>query len=113
RILTQESCGSTLRSLEGGRKARRETDTGLEVLYHCGGRRPQLGERRERHGEPPQELAGAAEPLTSRSTSERQSPREGVWGVVGISGTDRAQRRRRVPCAPPGGQRGEARRSVH
>jgi hypothetical protein len=30
--------------------------------------------------------------------------------VTGTSGTGRAQRRRCLPCAPPGGQRGEARR---
>jgi hypothetical protein len=32
--------------------------------------------------------------------------------VRGSSGTGRAQRRRCLPCVPPGGQRGEARRSV-
>jgi hypothetical protein len=80
RVLTQESCGSTLRSLEGGRKARGETDAGRAVLCHCSGRRSQSGERRERRGEPPQEPAGVAQSRTFRSGCDPQSPLEGVEG---------------------------------
>jgi hypothetical protein len=41
-----------------------------------------------------------------------RTPSCGGWRVTGTSGTGRAQRRRCLPCAPPGGQRGKARRSV-
>ena len=50
RALTQESCGSTLRSLARREKARRGT------------------------------AAGAAKPLTSRSGKRSAEPLEGVWG---------------------------------
>ena len=39
-------------------------------------------------------------------------PHEGDGGGRGSSGTGRAQRRRCLPCAPPGGRIGKARRSV-
>ena len=39
-------------------------------------------------------------------------PPRGGRGVTGSSGTGRAQRRRCLPCAPPGGRIGKARRSV-
>jgi len=40
-----------------------------------------------------------------------RTPSGGGWGVTGTSGTGRAQRRRCLPRAPPGEQRGEARGS--
>jgi hypothetical protein len=43
--------------------------------------------------------------------SERPPPRGG-WGVIGISRTGRAQRRRCLPAVSLGGRSGEARRSV-
>ena len=45
--------------------------------------------------------------------SEPQSPlARGGRGVTGSRGTGRAQRRRCLPCAPPGGRIGKARRSI-
>ena len=74
RALTQESCGSTLRS-----RARREK-------AHSG------------------TTAGAAQPLTSRSGTRSAEPPRGGCGVAGIRGTGRAQRRRCLPCEPFGGR---------
>ena len=62
-----------------------------------------------RRGEPPQEPAGAAQPLTCRSGSDPQSPLEGVWGWEEAVA--------RAVCSGAGaflwplGGRGEARRS--
>jgi hypothetical protein len=75
--LTQEPCGITFQTL-----VRREE-------------RPQRASGR----------SGTAAYLRERSAI-RRAP-EGGCGVAGISGTGRAQRRRCLPCAPPGGRIGE------
>ena len=69
--LTQEPYGSTLQSLPR-REERPQRNRGRPT--------PTLRGSPGRRGEPPQEPAGAAMPLTSRSASDPQSPSRGLRG---------------------------------
>jgi hypothetical protein len=81
RALTQESCGSTLRS-----RARREK-------AHRGA------------------TAGAAKPLPSRSGKRSAEPLEGVWGREESAARARGAAAPVLTAVPLGGRIGEARRS--
>jgi hypothetical protein len=58
--LTQEPCGITLRSHARRKESPRRARCRPNSPVHGGGRRPRLGGRPGRRGEPPQEPAGAA-----------------------------------------------------
>jgi len=102
--LTQEPCGITLRSISRSEERQPRGRCRPSDPSHRG--RPMLVLRGspERHGEPPQEPVGAAQPPTFRSAAIGRAPSRGGRGVPGTIGTGRAQRRRCLPLEPLGGR---------
>ena len=109
--LTQEPCGSTVRALQGGRKAAEGQVQAEQPRSPEREDSPAFGGRPGRRGEPPQESAGAAKPLTSRSGCDWPSPHRGMGGERkrwhGQSAAAPV-----LTAVPPEGRRSGQRRSV-
>jgi hypothetical protein len=95
--LTQEPRGNTLRNHARRKASPQRFRCRPNSSVDGSGRRPRQGWR-------------SCLPSGAQRLAE---PPCGGEGARGILGTGRAQRRRCLPCVPPGGQRGEARRSLY
>ena len=94
----------TLRAFEGGRKDRRGPDAGRAIPGTDAGASPALGGspgRRDRAATDRRQ--GRHSRLHAGAQRAAKPPPRGGRGVTGSRGTGRAQRRRCLPCAPPGG----------
>src|SRR2546427_1737535 len=105
--LTQEPCGMTLRAVQGGSQESSGTAAGRAAPLLGAGRllRGRTLRAALQRRPAPRSWQGGEATVTARSASERQSPREGVWGRE--KAMTRAERSGAgaCRCAPRGAER--------